>query len=309
MHKNEIFTKSNIITKKDNNIIFLNIDGTIKTNNQNYKKHDLEKLQEYLSLKYNDNIYKTIKPKDIATTYYDFDNISIGILHELLERYNANLVLYDAYNNNYSLEQLNALFRIYDLSRVLSDTITSQNKNKNKYEAKQESIKDYILNNNIDNYLIFDEYDYTSSFGQNFRRTSKYLNINDINYANLIFNKKLNIIEDNKNIKLLSNNQELLSLRYFNYKINDIYIMYNKLEKIYCYENDGKEYIEYIMNYLTKNKKVDYILLNMNNNNLSELNISGALDNNNIYTIINSQNDINHEIQECKRKILSIDKN
>ncbi len=305
MHKSETFLKNNDNIRKDNNIIFLNIDGTITNNNNNSEKHDLNKLKEYLQIKYNDNIYSNIKNSDIGTVFYDFDNISLGILYELIERYNANLVITNALSNSNTLDQLKALLRIYDLDKVLIDSCIKDSD----YNNRKESIKEYISNHNIDNYIILDEYDYTKEFGQNFRRTTNKLKINDINYANLLFNSSIKIIEENNNIKLLSDNKEVLSFQYDNYNINNIKIMNNKLKYIYCLEYGGKQYIEYLLNYLTYAKDVDYILLDTNNIKIDELNISGSLDSNNIYTINKSYNDINHSIQDCKRKILSLNKN
>ena len=305
MHKSETFLKNNDTIKKENNVIFLNIDGTIKNNSNNQEKHDLKKLKEYLSIKYNDSIYSNILKEDIGSIYYDIDNVSLGILFELIERYNANLVITNALSNKNNLEEIKALLRIYDLYKVVIDSLTQ---NKNNYNTRKESISNYISNNNIDNYLILDEYDYTKEFGENFRRTTNKLIINDINYANLIFNKKLIISENKTNISLSSDNKEILSFKYIDYNINNINVLYNKLVYIYCLEFGGIQYIEYLLNYLTKTKDVDYILLDLQDIKLDELNISGALDNNNIYTIHKSNNDTNHVIQECKRKILSIDR-
>ena len=270
MHKSETFLKGNNTIRKDNNVIFLNFDGTITSTNKKSKNHDLNKLQEYLSIKYNDEIYKKIKPSDIGTVYYDFDNISLGILYELLERYNANLVLTNSLNNTSNLEEIKALLRIYDLDKVLLDICNSTSNN---YQIKKEAIKNYISNHNIDNYLIFDEYEYTKEFGENFRRTPNKLVINDINYANLIFNQKMKILEDDKNIKLLANDKEVLSLNYYLYQYNNFNVLCNRLEYIYCLEYGGKQYIEYLLNHLTKAKKVDYILLDLEDIKINELNI------------------------------------
>ena len=307
MHKSETFLKSNENKRKDNNIIFLNIDGTILNNYNKSNLHDLKKLQEYLTIKYNDNIYTKINPANIGKVFYEFDNISLGILYELLDRYKANLIITKAFDNSNNLEELKALLRIYDLDKILVD-ICNVKKNIN-YNSKKESIKEYITNHNIDNYLILDEHEYTNEFGENFRRTQNKLVINDINYANLIFNQKLKVSENENNIKLFTNDKEVLSFKYDNYNFDNLNILYNKLEYIYCLEYGGKQYIEYLMNYLTKRKNVDYILLNLENLIVNELNISGSLDSNNIYTINKSNNDINHSIQDIKRKILSLNKN
>ena len=111
MHKSETFLKNNDTIKKENNVIFLNIDGTIKNNSNNQEKHDLKKLKEYLSIKYNDSIYSNILKEDIGSIYYDIDNVSLGILFELIERYNANLVITNALSNKNNLEEIKALLR------------------------------------------------------------------------------------------------------------------------------------------------------------------------------------------------------
>ena len=73
---------------------------------------------------------------------------------------------------------------------------------------------------------VFDEYDYTKELGHAFRRKSASLRIEDIKYSELLFNKDLKVIQDNTTIKLLSNNQEIISLKYVNYKIHNLNILY-----------------------------------------------------------------------------------
>ncbi len=306
MHKNEMFLKDKENLKKENNIIFLDIEGVLTQDNQNSQKHDLKKTAEYLSINYRDDIYNKINPEDIGTFFYDFDNISIGILHELIENNNANIVLSSNYKNISSLDKFKALFRIHNLDRFLIDYCNTNNYKNFGYKAKEKAIEEYINNHNIDNYMIIDDYNLTQKFGHNFRRTSQTLKVEDIKYANLIFNKDLKVIQEDHDISLKSNNQELLKLKYLNYKLHELNILYLELKKVYCYEYDGKEYIEYLINHLTKNNNLDYILLNMNNIHEENLNISGAVDNDNIYTINNTCNDIKHKICDCKKKILSI---
>ena len=306
MHKNEMFLKTIEKNKKEDNLIFLNIDSITK--NTSLTEHDIKKTKEFLTIKYNDSIYNSISNDNIQKMFYNIDYISIGILNEIIERYNANIIVTNAWNNQMTLEQIKSLFRIYDLERFVKDICPIINNNQGYLNSKIESINNYINKHNINNYIIFDNYDLTEYFGQNFRRTNPLLKISDVNYTNLIFNNKLNIIEDNKYIKLLSDNKEILSFRYIDYNYNNLNILYTKLEYIYCFEYGGKQYIEYLLNYLTKNKQIDYILLNTDNLIINDLEISGALDNNNIYTISKTNNDTTHQIQECKRKILSVDK-
>ena len=307
MHKKEMFLKNKEIKKKNNNIIFLNIDGVIKTSKQDRFDHDLLKTQEYLSIKYNDDIYNRLNQYDIGAVFYDFDYIALGILREMIERFSANIVISSDWRDSKNLEELKALFKIYDLDRFIIDTCEAQDIKNYHFISKEEAIRKYISTHQIDNYIIFDDYDYTNLFGSNFRRTSNALKINDINYANIIFNQKLNIIEDDKYIKLISNNEEIINIRYINYKCHDLNIVYGKVNKINYYEYGKRQYLEYLINYLTKEKNVDYILINTSNINDKELNISGAMDDNKIYTINKTYNDVNHQIKDCKRKILSID--
>lgn len=298
MQKNNLFLKGEPKQAKQN-IIFIDSNSLVKTDTNEYTKHDITKTKEYLSIKYNDCIYEKINTEDLAKFFYDIDNISVGILTELLELFSSSLVITS--KDNKTDEEIKSLFRLYGLDNYIKDIIRTKN-----YTSKSEDIKDYVTTNNIDNYIVFDEYDYTKELGHAFRRKSSSLRIEDIKYSELLFNKDLKVIQDDTTIRLLSNNQEIISLKYVHYKIHNLNILYLKLLKIYNYEYEGKEYIEYLINYLTMTNNVDYLLLDMNQIHDEKLNISGALDHNNIYTINKTYNDTLHLISECKRKILTI---
>ncbi len=300
MQKNKLFLKGETKQTKQN-IIFIDSDSLVKTDTNEYTKHDSIKTKEYLSIKYNDCIYEKINTEDLAKFFYDIDNISVGIIKELLEIFSANLVITS--KDNKSDEEIKSLFRLYGLDNYIIDIIKTKN-----YNSKSKDIKDYVTANNIENYIVFDEYDYTKELGHAFRRKSASLRIEDIKYSELLFNKDLKVIQDDTTIKLLSNNQEIISLRYVNYKIHNLNILNLDLQRIYNYEYEGKEYIEYLINYLTMTNNVDYILLDMNQIHDENLNISGALDCNNIYTINKTHNDTLHLISECKKMIMRIHK-
>ena len=301
MHKSNQFLKSGKEILQEQNIIFLDIESIMKIDSQKRFSHDLKKLKEYLSINYRDDIYNQLNDNDIGTAYFDFDNISIGILHELVERYNANIVISSNWNNTKTKDEFQAIFKLYNLDRFIIDVINTPNK-----IQKQEAIKEYIAKHQIKKYMLFDNYDYTTEFGEQFRRTNNVLRINDINYANLLFNQRLTIFEDHSHIYLLLNGKPIITFKYDNYDNNGLKLLCCSLESMYCLEYGGKQYIEYFLNYLTKEKDVDFILLSMNDIRIDDLNISGALDSNNIYTINKSTKDIKHSISETKRKILSI---
>ena len=298
MQKKELFRKTNN-ERKEKSTIFISIDDLTKTNSNNYQEHDLNKTKDYLSIKYNDEIYNQINNSTIGKFYYDIDYISLGVLLELLESLNSNLVI--TTNENQNKEEVLSLLRLYDLDKYTKDIINSKN-----YQTKSLDILNYIKNNNINKYIVISEYDYTKEFGENFRRKINHLKLEDIIYTNIVFNSSLSIKEEQNKIILSNNNQSLIELKYKNYNIHNLNILLTILQKLNFIENQGKEYIEYMINYLTKAQNSDYILFDVSKTNNKNLNISGALDNNNIYTINITQNDKEHLIIDCKKKILSI---
>lgn len=181
------------------NIIFLDIDGVLQPYNNKYRfEHDLTKLPTYFKEKFNDDIYDKINIYDLGACYYDWNEISIGILKELLYKTKSMLVIHSSWKDTIPQNQLVALFKIHQLDEYILDVIKPGN--------KKLGIKEYLEHNKIDNYLIIDDSHFEIDFGLNFYLTNNFLNIND--YYNIIqfFNNKYKVIEDYNYFYLYKNN-------------------------------------------------------------------------------------------------------
>lgn len=287
MHKTDIFLKKEN-EYQPNNIIFLDIDGVIQPyNSQKRFDHDMQATINHLAIKYQNDIYKNMNIYDVNASFYDWNYLAIGILHEMLEKYHAEIVLSSEWRKFHSLESIKALFKIYDLHYYIKDLCKGNFEEEiktNNIVSKEEAIKDYLNTHLVDNYLVIDDYDMTSSFGQNFRRTSNTLKVSDINYAALAFRNNITIKKDDNYICLFLNP---------NYK-EDAYLKYEyqtnntlKLRLDYLTElkYGGKEILEYLINNIYKKENVDKIYLDMNDLRIEDLNIPGYLNDKNTYVL------------------------
>lgn len=68
-----------------------------------------------LANKYNDDNYSKMSIYDVGATYYDWNNIAIGIIHQLLEDTNSNIVISSDWRTSINLSELN---RVIDKIKV-----------------------------------------------------------------------------------------------------------------------------------------------------------------------------------------------
>ena len=140
MHKSLEYLKEPVINIPDK-VIFLDIDGVIQYEQKRFD-HYMEATCLMLAQKYNDDIYIKMKPYDVCAAYYDWNNIAIGIIHELLETTNSNIVLSSDWRESKSFEEMKALFRLYNLDRYFIDCCNPE-------ISKQEAINEYIIKHNL----------------------------------------------------------------------------------------------------------------------------------------------------------------
>lgn len=187
--------KDKVFTKK--NIIFLDIDGVLQpTYNKRRFDHDLEKMAQYLYEKYNDHIYLEIDKYDLGAVYYDWSFIAIGALREIIENTHSYIVIHSSWIYGLTLNELKALFRLYDLDSFIIDIAYSKHIN------KIDAIHDYLaLHQDIDNYVVIDDDRYLlAAFGEHCCLTEEFLDADNASLCEYILNLDSYIIEHNEDI-------------------------------------------------------------------------------------------------------------
>lgn len=222
LEKNRLFLNKKM---KLNNIIFLDIDGVLQPyNNDNRFNHNLDKLQTYLSEKFKDEIYLNMDKFDLGACYYDWNEISIDIIKELLNRTNSQLVIHSGWKESLTKDEIRALFKIKNLNNYILDVVDKGDKIK--------AIKKYIETHSIDNYLIIDDSNFINDFGKNFYQTKDFIKEKDYYECLYYFYHKFGIID--------CNNYYLCKKDDFEYKIEkvkiDKFILLNPLNNINKYD-------------------------------------------------------------------------
>ncbi len=259
MHKSLEYLKE-LIDYIPNKVIFLDIDGVIQYEQKRFD-HDMEATCLMLAEKYNDDIYIKMKPWDVCAAYYDWNNIAIGIIHELLETTKSNIVLSSDWRESKSFEEMKALFRLYNLDRYFIDCC---NPKINKIDA----INEYINKHNLIKYMVIDDRNFFQEFGEKYRNTSAVITMDDYYYIRNVLNKDIPITEDEEYIKIYN-----LALKYRVDSIDDKKIMF---VKEYSFSNfDYKYLLEYLFNYMIIRKDIDLYIFQPNNSNINNLKING----------------------------------
>lgn len=241
MLENRLFLRKDI--NFNNNIIFLDIDGVLQPYNNDYRfKYDLSKLQTYLSEKYSNSIYLNIDKFDLGACFYDWNEISIGILKELLNKTNSQLVIHSGWKDCLTKDEIIALFKIKDLDKYIIDVVDRGDKIK--------AIKKYIETHSIDNYLIIDDSNFTNDFGKNFYLTKDFIKEKDYYECLYYFNHNFKVIDydtyyickkDNETFKIdkVQIDKFLLLNPLDNINKYDLKIFYKEIVKL----NNKKDYL------------------------------------------------------------------
>ena len=83
----------------------------------------------------------------------EFDSASVNVLKEILDKFDAKLIITSSWRINKSLEQLQELFRFYGLSSYVLDKLPDFVD----YMERENAIKSYVNLKGISNYLILDD--------------------------------------------------------------------------------------------------------------------------------------------------------
>jgi hypothetical protein len=294
--------------KEDNKVVFLDINGVIMPapDPQIRHEHDNETLKEYLSKKYNDNIYMDMKGCDIGAVYYDWNHIATGYLRELLDKTGSNIVLSSNWRDGHPWEHLKAFFKLYDLDDYLIDR-TPFNPTNETYICHEDSIKIYLNDHpEIKKYIVFDDIDYYKDFGENMRRIyhNGYgsISVTDYEYAMYVLNNNPQIEITNNIIKL----DNLIEMHYSIIEESGYKLFY--IDSIWCkYKTlDIDMYLSYMLAYIYKRMpEINEFILKNDNYKINNLGI-GYKDSFGFYTISNTY-DRDNTIYGIKKKLIKKD--
>lgn len=232
------------------NIIFLDIDGVLQPYNANDRfNHDMKETIDYLVDKYDDNIYKSMDIHDVCAAYYDWDDVAVGIIKKLVNEHNCKIVMHSGWIVYNNLEQLKALFRLYDLDKSIvdrTDPTLDKIKAINKYLDEHKEISE--------NYIVIDDHDMTLAFGKHFIRTCDTINLKDYTQATIALNEKYEYIVSDKEIVCKKSNREIIKFEYNVVKVKENNVLYLDLNKMedYYYEPEFNVLLNYILGYFKK---------------------------------------------------------
>jgi hypothetical protein len=168
----------------------------------------MKKTIEYLNTKYNTNIYSFMDIYDVCASYYDWDEIAIGMLKKIIFHCNAYIVIHSGWKEFLDLYQLKALFKLYDLDDYIIDVCEQGSKEKVIEKYLNENI------NNINEYVIIDDEDMTSCFGYHFIKTKNVISSNNYLQIIKILNNEYSFEENENNFIFKKNNECLLNITY-----------------------------------------------------------------------------------------------
>ena len=279
MHSKDFFLLNNEENKKQN-ILFLDIDGVIQPyHNQERFNHDMDKTVEFLCKKYNTDIYKTMDKYDVCAAFYDWDDSAIGFIKKLVYEYSFKIVFSTGWREYNNLEQLKALFLLYDLDEFCIDNIEKGSKVRCINEYLTKHIKD------INKYIIIDDQDFTLEFGHHFLLSGDYFKESDYNMAKFLTNN-FNFSDEEDGFKIIFGEKEYLG---FFGKIEDVGTL--KIFKGYFYgsiSNFNNLNYAVLLKHVQQNlyNKCDGITINISeeiNDVLEKENIGYTLDVENLY--------------------------
>jgi DNA-binding transcriptional regulator YhcF (GntR family) len=171
MHKALDFLKgTNLEENKKKKIIFLDIDGVIQPyNNTKRFDHNREKTLEYIVEKYHNEIYRTMDIYDVCAAFYDWDEIALAYIKDILCRTKSYIVIHSGWKDFNTLEQLKALFVFYNMDDYIIDSCDNGD--------KVRVIKEYLEKHQdeIEDYIILDDLDMSKDFGEHFLKTHNVL--------------------------------------------------------------------------------------------------------------------------------------
>ena len=146
--------------------IFLDIDGVINPNRKNTTYHFDYSLPNTLAKKLNHPKIANLNVYLVNQVYSCFSKESIDYLKQLIEKYNAQIIITSSWRIVYSLDQLQTMFDIFGLGKYIK------------------AIQEFINEHNITSYVILDDFDMSNVFDYHFIYVRNYFNEQDFKKAN-----------------------------------------------------------------------------------------------------------------------------
>ncbi len=103
-----------------------------------------------------------------------------------MKKYDAQIIITSSWRIVYSLEQLQAMFDIFDLGKYVKSVTTLIN-------PRTKAIQEFINENNVTSYIILDDFDMSNAFDYHFvyvRHSFKESDYKKANYALFIQQKE-----------------------------------------------------------------------------------------------------------------------
>ena len=233
------------LNKDKKRICFLDIDGVIQPYGNQYRfNYDMDKTVNYLCEKFNNEIFKDISPYDVCAAYYDWSNIGLGFLREFLDITVSYIVISSDWRKDSSLEKMKALFSLYGMENYVIDICGEG--------SKKEAIENYLKehSNEIEKYIVLDDYDFTMDFGTDFYRTSNFLDEKDYNYLRFFMNNKMSIENKDNYFDFFANGKYKAKVEYKIFDLEkDKVLLFNLREQDFSINSANSQYI---LNYLVK---------------------------------------------------------
>ena len=161
-----------------NPVLFLDIDGVLQSHHVPDYEFDFDLNNKLAKELHND----TIKSLNIYFTNqicFGFDPDSCLYLRNLVEEFDARIVLTSSWRLYYTRQEIEAMFDILGMKGAyLGNTKIGT--------SRSEVIKQFVKEHNIEQYLIIDDFNLSKAFGSRFIRTYDHFDQNNYNQARFL---------------------------------------------------------------------------------------------------------------------------
>ena len=141
--------------------IFLDIDGVINPHRRK-KSYQLDyNLPHILAKELNHPKIATLNAYLVNQVYHCFSRESIQYIKELTKKYDAQIIITSSWRLVYSLDQLKAMFDIFDLGKYIIGTTSS-------ISPRTKAIQNYLRKKHVISYVILDDFDMSNVFDYHF---------------------------------------------------------------------------------------------------------------------------------------------
>ncbi len=251
-----------------NKVIFLDIRGVLQpTDNQERFDHNLDEVVKMVAEKYHDDNFFKLDKYDVGAVYYDWDNISVGILHQLLRDTNSHFVISSDWRDFNDLESLKTLFKLHNLDEYIVGVCDPDELGSGDQRVK--FINKYLDEHPIDKYAVIDDLYLFTAFGERFRQSDIKLSIDDYYYLKMILNYDISFSDENN---VFSFNDDF-NIHYDIDFIDNKEVMILKTEKLK--RDYYKYYLEYLLNYLIIRRNIDLYVFDNSMCNFDDLKVNG----------------------------------